>query len=207
MVPNRAGSIYVLGIEGSPLLKIGATTKDPQARLRDLQVGLPYRLILLQVYPCHEALRIEKRLHALLRDKRYQGEWFEVDPEAIAPLFRRALTCTDEPNTARKPAPRGQERPRKPVSSPNANYATGHNKTFGDTVQVNELWGMDPDDLPQVGDYVLLATRAHELTWVRPSRSKRDTIRYRAIIRRLDEVPPTARTFDSASNLSFCEGL
>ena len=81
------------------------------------------------------------------------------------------------------------------------NYAKGRNKGFGDEIRVNEYWGLDPDDLPRVGDFVLLKTRAHELIEVIPSRSTPGTIRYRAIIRRLDEVPRNARTFSSEPNI------
>ena len=76
------------------------------------------------------------------------------------------------------------------------NYGKGRKKTYGDEVRVNEYWGLDPHDLPRVGDFVLLKTRAHELIEVLPSRSTPGTVRYRAIIRRLDEVPRSARTFD-----------
>lgn len=42
------------------------------------------------------------------------------------------------------------------------NYAKGRSKNFGDEIRVNEYWGLDPNDLPRVGDYVRLKTRAHE---------------------------------------------
>jgi hypothetical protein len=75
------------------------------------------------------------------------------------------------------------------------NYAKGRRKNFGDEVRVNEHSGLDQNNLPQVGDFLLLKTRAHELVEVIPSKSTPGTIRYRAIIRRLDEVPPSARKF------------
>jgi hypothetical protein len=81
------------------------------------------------------------------------------------------------------------------------NYTKGRNKGFGDEIRVNEYWGLDPGDLPRVGDFVLLKTRAHELIEVIPSRSTAGTIRYRAIVRRLDEVPRKARTFSSEPNI------
>ncbi len=81
------------------------------------------------------------------------------------------------------------------------NYAKGRRKDFGDEVRVNEYWGLDQNDLPRVGDFVLLKTRAHELIEVVPSKSTPGTIRYRAIIRRLDEVPSEVRKFDSEPNI------
>ena len=59
------------------------------------------------------------------------------------------------------------------------NYTKGARKGFGDEVRVDEYWGLDPSDLPQVGDFVLLKTRAHELIKVTPSKSRAGTIRYR----------------------------
>jgi hypothetical protein len=77
------------------------------------------------------------------------------------------------------------------------NYRAGARKTFGDTVKVDEYSGAEPNDLPKVGDYVLLKTRAHEITKVRASPSRPGTVRYEGIIRRLSEVPATARTWES----------
>lgn len=82
-----------------------------------------------------------------------------------------------------------------------ANYQKGQHKTFGDEVRVNEYWGLDPNDLPRVGDFVVLETRAHEITEVIPSRSKPGTIRYRAIIRSLHNVPKNARIFSYEPNI------
>ena len=81
------------------------------------------------------------------------------------------------------------------------NYDKGRQKSVGDEVRVNEYWGLDPDDLPKVGDFVLLKSRAHELIEVIPSRSTPGTIRYRAIIRRLEDAPKRARTFSYEPNI------
>jgi hypothetical protein len=81
------------------------------------------------------------------------------------------------------------------------NYTKGRNKGFGAQIQVNEYSGLDPNDLPKIGDYVRLKTRAHQLIEVVPSRSKPGTVRYRAIIRRLTEVPERARAFESEPNI------
>lgn len=81
------------------------------------------------------------------------------------------------------------------------NYAKGRAKTFGDEIRVNEFSGLDPENLPQRGDYVLLKTRAHELMEVIPSPSKPSTVRYRAIIGRRREVPSGANTFPFEPNI------
>jgi hypothetical protein len=81
------------------------------------------------------------------------------------------------------------------------NYGKGRHKSFGDEVRVNEYWGLDPNDLPRVGNFVLLKSRAHELIEVVSSKLTAGTIRYRAIIRRLEEVPSSARTFPYEPNI------
>ncbi len=81
------------------------------------------------------------------------------------------------------------------------NYGKGRKKGFGDEVRVNEFWGLDPENLPQIGDFVLLKSRAHELIEVTQSKSKSDTIRYKAVIRRIEEIPKGARVFDSFANI------
>jgi hypothetical protein len=78
---------------------------------------------------------------------------------------------------------------------PQSNYGRGGQKGPGDEVRSNEFSGLDPNDLPQVGDWVIKKTRAHELIEVRPSPSKPDTVSYRAIIRELSDVPPRAKTY------------
>lgn len=81
------------------------------------------------------------------------------------------------------------------------NYTKGQQKTFGDEIRVNEYWGLDPKDLPKVGDYVVLKTRAHELIEVTKSKSQPGTVRYRAIIRRVTDVPKEARRFTAIPNV------
>jgi hypothetical protein len=87
------------------------------------------------------------------------------------------------------------------MSSPTDSYRIGAAKSFGDEVKVNEFYGLDPNDLPQAGDWVILKTRAHELVEVTPSRSKPDTVRYRAIIRELSKVPPNAKRYESYAGI------
>lgn len=69
--------IYVIGVEGSPLVKIGLAA-DPAARLAGLQTGNPQPLKLLY---SHEGGReLESHLHATFFDQRIRGEWFDLTP-------------------------------------------------------------------------------------------------------------------------------
>lgn len=87
--------VYVIGMEGSSLVKIGHTRNAPEDRVKALQSGLPFRLKLLRVYPCEKPLAIERRMHRLLRAHRETGEWFAVEVSAVDAVFTRAITLTE----------------------------------------------------------------------------------------------------------------
>lgn len=67
-------STYVIGIEGSPLVKIGYTSVKPEERRGALQTGLPYELTLLWSTPGD----FETQLHDMFAEHRVRGEWFDL---------------------------------------------------------------------------------------------------------------------------------
>jgi hypothetical protein len=67
-------STYVIGIEGSPLVKIGYTSVRPSERRGALQTGLPYALTLLWSTPGD----FETQLHDMFAEHRVRGEWFDL---------------------------------------------------------------------------------------------------------------------------------
>lgn len=69
-------STYVIGIEGSPLVKIGYTSVKPQERRGALQTGLPFELTLLWSAPGD----FESQLHDMFAEHRVRGEWFDLTP-------------------------------------------------------------------------------------------------------------------------------
>jgi hypothetical protein len=82
----RGGRIYAIRSDqpDSPI-KIGWTGGDTKARMRDLQIGNPHRLILLGTID--GSIRLERRLHCCFSKYRIGGEWFEP-VSAIIDLFR-----------------------------------------------------------------------------------------------------------------------
>ncbi|MEW2393036.1 GIY-YIG nuclease family protein [Streptomyces venezuelae] len=67
---------YVIGIEGSSLVKIGQTSVEPRERRGALQTGLPFELTLLwSVLGDYEA-----QLHERFAEYRVRGEWFDLSP-------------------------------------------------------------------------------------------------------------------------------
>jgi|ERR1051325_5995689 DNA-binding XRE family transcriptional regulator len=93
-MPNTGGTIYAIGAEGQPYIKIGSTSGSPLKRLQDLQTGQPYPLRLCAAVPVEANLRlIEKHVHAFLKEKRQRGEWFELsmDIAQLEALVVRAV--------------------------------------------------------------------------------------------------------------------
>lgn len=88
----KTGYVYAIGIEGSPLIKVGYTMGDPEKRLKTLQVGIPFRLKLLKVYPSENPALIEYHLHRLLSEQRHGGEWFQFDLDLLDDFYRQAST-------------------------------------------------------------------------------------------------------------------
>jgi hypothetical protein len=81
--------VYVIGAPNQPV-KIGLAV-DVAKRLSQLQTGFPHRL---KIYEAHEvssdrARSIERSCHMELRDRRLNGEWFDVTPTEAAQVLRR----------------------------------------------------------------------------------------------------------------------
>ncbi|MEW2402162.1 GIY-YIG nuclease family protein [Streptomyces sp. NPDC046862] len=72
----RTPHTYLVGAEGSPLVKIGYTSGTPLKRLASLQTGQPMTLSLLWSVP----VDIEDDLHERFASYRVRGEWFDLTP-------------------------------------------------------------------------------------------------------------------------------
>lgn len=80
--------IYVISAQGSGRVKIGHTT-DLQERLKGIQTGCPYPLIVLATYP-GGTRAIEIRIHETFRSYRRSGEWFEF-PALMGALVHQTI--------------------------------------------------------------------------------------------------------------------
>ena len=93
------GYLYALRAEGHPYIKIGSTIGSPQKRLRTLQTGQPYRLLLCASAHVEEDVRrVEKAVHSFLREKRQHGEWFaleSMDDAQLVSLITEAMQYLD----------------------------------------------------------------------------------------------------------------
>ena len=80
------GLVYVIG-PGEPCqpyrVKIGYTEGNVIHRLRNLQVGSPFRLEILCTIQAGNAERLEEALHGELAEYNIHGEWFELPGDPV----------------------------------------------------------------------------------------------------------------------------
>jgi hypothetical protein len=95
--------VYCLRCAGSDFIKIGETT-DVHSRLRTLQTGCPYRLILDFFIPTEITRPVERKLHRELAQFKTQFEWFDVpEPQrTVFYLFARHLAIAELGSTFRE---------------------------------------------------------------------------------------------------------
>lgn len=60
-------------------VKIGKA-QDPYKRLKQLQTGNPYELLLIEYFPFYNGLLLEYALHDLFSKFQIRDEWFEQEP-------------------------------------------------------------------------------------------------------------------------------
>lgn len=84
-------------------VKIGYS-KDPDARLRDLQTGSALKLKLWGTVPCRSAehaRQVEKLAHRLFHKQRRRGEWFHLSQSQMQALRNVVDRAANEaPSTA-----------------------------------------------------------------------------------------------------------
>ena len=78
--------VYLLWAENTCLYKIGMG-ENPKRRLKECQIGNPYKLELLAFREVKDASRVETALHQKYADHRKRGEWFEFHPLMLPHLL------------------------------------------------------------------------------------------------------------------------
>ncbi len=68
-----AKNVKLYVVRAGQFVKIGSTV-DPIKRLSQLQVGCPYKIQLVAVFP--GTRKDEKELHRIFKKDRFRGEWF-----------------------------------------------------------------------------------------------------------------------------------
>ena len=68
-------------------MKVGVAS-NVQQRLGSLQIGNPYRLVLLKVIKSHTPFELENMIHNGLHKYRRDGEWFELPDKVLELLLK-----------------------------------------------------------------------------------------------------------------------
>jgi len=83
--PSNRGWIYFITEgEATDFVKIGTSKYHPDARVKQLQVGNPRKLVLRLCRRVDSATHTEGELHALFASDRVEGEWFRFSSEIQA---------------------------------------------------------------------------------------------------------------------------
>lgn len=83
----KTQSIYV--IQCNEFIKVGIASEVPQ-RLRDMQVGNPYQLVVVGHWKTNHPHRDEQAIHAFLDKFHERGEWFKL-PKSMLDLITMKL--------------------------------------------------------------------------------------------------------------------
>jgi hypothetical protein len=87
------GWTYFIQAKEGGLIKIGYTSKHPEIRLRDLQIGSPQELTILATIPGN----VETSLHRLFANWRQHGEWFQACPELVSYIRNNSSQLHEAP--------------------------------------------------------------------------------------------------------------
>lgn len=75
--------IYLLQQADTNLYKIGVTKKDVDVRIKELQIGNPSKLSLIESYKTKWDFKLENALHIHFKRHKVQSEWFELTEENV----------------------------------------------------------------------------------------------------------------------------
>lgn len=78
---NRKDWVYF--IKGNNLYKIGVTCGNPNYRFNSIRTMSPIEILPVYLIPTNKPYELESELHKKFKDKRKQGEWFELSSDDI----------------------------------------------------------------------------------------------------------------------------
>jgi hypothetical protein len=81
-----AGWVYVVGIVGDNLYKIGITTRTPDERLAEFVPKMPYEAEVIAICKTNDVLGMERKLHQMYDGLRDNGEWFRLNESELSDL-------------------------------------------------------------------------------------------------------------------------
>lgn len=107
-------TVYVVGCEGSRLVKIGFTEQELKTRLNGISQMSAHPIKVLWESGPEHGRETEGRLHRLFAGYRHHGEWFDFGPVDSVALVSVAVDLPDPIERERaKPVKRQQQRPKQ----------------------------------------------------------------------------------------------
>ncbi len=86
---------YVYLLTDGEYYKIGVTRGDIEKRIKKLQTGNPYDIVVVDYYCTKHPFKIEQMLHARHSHQRMKNEWFEL-PDNSVKNFRKECEKMEE---------------------------------------------------------------------------------------------------------------
>ncbi len=101
--------VYLFNIDGTSIYKIGVTKGDPKKRLKNLQVGCPFPLIITHIYHSKYGNKLEGILHRtyqlnkitdedlepILPGIKLHGEWFQLPKDIVLGFLLKCKEVED----------------------------------------------------------------------------------------------------------------
>ena len=70
-------------IEGKKLYKIGYTKRSAEVRLKEFRTGNASDMYIVDTFKSQWGTKVESSLHRRYRDKKVQGEWFDLCDDEV----------------------------------------------------------------------------------------------------------------------------
>lgn len=85
---DKSGYVYFLQSEDDrKLIKIGKTTRDPNERVAEYDLLLPFETRIMHAFKCEDVDVSEAFMHDMFDDVRVRGEWFRVLPQDVEDIL------------------------------------------------------------------------------------------------------------------------
>lgn len=78
-------TVYLISsnIDNSVCYKIGYTRRDPKLRIKEMKIGNASDLNVVKSFKSKWGTQIEAKLHNIFKDKKINGEWFNLENNDI----------------------------------------------------------------------------------------------------------------------------
>jgi hypothetical protein len=80
---GKMSTIYLLNMVGTDLYKIGHTKREISKRINEIQTGNPKKIEVIRLFETDFYLKVEGWMHNVHKQKRMEGEWFELTNEDV----------------------------------------------------------------------------------------------------------------------------